>query len=383
MSSRTKLSSLTLLVIFLIIPIVNLSAAIQDSVTLYTPYTKIAVPPGESIDYTIDIINNSHSVKTVDVTLSGLPKGWTYDLKFGAWKIGQVSVLPNEKKSLSLKVVVPYKINKGAYHFKFVAGESNALPLTVTISEQGTYKTEFTTPQPNMQGHASSNFTFNGTIQNLTAEKQNYALVANAPVGWNVTFRSNIQQVASISVDPLTTQPVIIDIKPAEGVEAGKYLVPVSAITSTTTARLDLEVVITGSYSFALTTPTGLLSTDITAGDIKRVELLIKNTGSSELKNINFEFNAPVNWDVTFDPKSILSLPAGKNVTVYATVKADKKAIPGDYMTDIQAKTPETSAKASFRISVETPLLWGWVGVLIIVAAIGSVYYLFRKYGRR
>jgi uncharacterized membrane protein len=32
---------------------------------------------------------------------------------------------------------------------------------------------------------------------------------------------------------------------------------------------------------------------------------------------------------------------------------------------------------------VKTPMLWGWVGVLIIFIALGSVYYLFRKFGRR
>ena len=64
-------------------------------------------------------------------------------------------------------------------------------------------------------------------------------------------------------------------------------------------------------------------------------------------------------------------------------IKADKKAIPGDYVTNIEARTPETSSKLSFRISVETPLLLGWIGVIIIIIALGTVYYLFRKYGRR
>jgi uncharacterized membrane protein len=132
-----------------------------------------------------------------------------------------------------------------------------------------------------------------------------------------------------------------------------------------------------------LTTPTGLLSTSITAGDMKRVELVVNNTGSSELTEINFTSAAPVNWEVTFDPKKVDKLQPGKTALVLAIIKADKKAIAGDYATSIEAKTPEASSKISFRISVETPLLWGWIGVLIIVAAFGSVYYLFRKYGRR
>jgi uncharacterized membrane protein len=34
-------------------------------------------------------------------------------------------------------------------------------------------------------------------------------------------------------------------------------------------------------------------------------------------------------------------------------------------------------------MSVRTPMLWGWIGIFIIIAAIGIVWYLFRKYGRR
>jgi uncharacterized membrane protein len=49
----------------------------------------------------------------------------------------------------------------------------------------------------------------------------------------------------------------------------------------------------------------------------------------------------------------------------------------------MDAKTPEVTADAQFRISVKTPLFWGWVGVLVILAAVGGVYCLFRKYGRR
>ena len=66
-----------------------------------------------------------------------------------------------------------------------------------------------------------------------------------------------------------------------------------------------------------------------------------------------------------------------------ATLKASKKALPGDYVTTIIAKSRESNADAQFRVAVKTPMIWGWVGVLIIIATIGVVYYLFRKYGRR
>jgi uncharacterized membrane protein len=383
MSTRSKLLSLMLSLTFGIFSVSSFAGLSTDSVTLYTPYTKISVPPGESIDYTIDLINYSKKLKNADISLSGIPKGWTYSLKSGGWTIGQISILPGERKSLNLKVEVPLKVNKGSYRFSLVAGGFEPLPLCVVVSEQGTFKTEFTTDQPNMQGNASSTFTFNANLKNRTADKQLYALMVDAPRGWNVTFKSNYQPVTSVNIEANSTQTISIEIKPPDKIEAGKYKIPVSAATSTTSAYLELEAVVTGSYSMELTTPSGLVSTKITAGDTKRIELRIINTGSSELKDVTLDFSAPLNWDITFDPKKIDKILPGRDAQVFAAIKADKKAIAGDYVANINAKTPEVSSKILFRISVETPLLWGWIGVFIILAALYCVYYLFRKYGRR
>ena len=260
--------------------------SVTDSVKLYTPYTKISVPPGESIDYSIDIINNSTSIRNADVSIEGLPKGWFSDLKSGGWNIENSSLcFPGKGKTyIAKEIEVPLNVNKGTYRFKVLAGGFDALPLTVIISEQGSFKTEFTSDQPNMEGHSNASFTFTANLKNRTAEKQTYALMANTPRGWTVTFKSNYQQVTSVSAEPNNTQPLTVEIKPPDNVEAGKYKIPLSATTSSTSANLDLEVVITGTYSMLLTTPTGLLSGSITAGNQKQVELVINNTGSAELK---------------------------------------------------------------------------------------------------
>jgi len=355
----------------------------SGGVTLYTPYTRISVPPGESIDYAIDVKNDGIDTKNVNIYVASMPKGWEYSLKSGNWNIKQLSILPSERKTLSLKVMVPLKVNKGDYRFKVVAEGADELTLVINVSEQGTFKTEFTTDQVNMQGNSKSTFTFRTKLRNQTGDKQLYSLRASTSRGWEVVFKPDYKQATSVEIEANMTKDINIEIKPPESVEAGTYKIPVSAVTNTTSAELELEVVVTGSFQMELTTPTGLLSTDITAGHDKRIELLLKNTGSAELKDIKFSSSKPVNWDVVFDPQKIDRLEAGSEAKVFATVKADDKAISGDYATIITAGTPEVSSQASFRVSVKTPMLWGWVGVLVIIVALGSVYYLFRKYGRR
>ena len=339
------------------------------SVFLYSPYTKISVSPGTSIDYKIDLINNSDVPVNADLSVTGLPASWKRELKSGGWNINKLAVLPNEKKDFNLKFIVS-------------AGDCQ-LPLTVTVAQQGTYQTEFTTDQPNMQGNSKSTFTFNAVLKNQTADQQLYALMSNAPRGWNVIFKPNYKQATSAQVEANASQNVSIDVTPPANVEAGNYKISVRAVAGNTSADLDLEVVVTGTYQMELTTPRGLLSTEITAGDVKRLELVVRNTGSSLLKDIQLSSGKPTDWEVSFEPAKIEMLKAGETSTVTAVMKASKKALPGDYVATMEARTPEVNATAQFRIAVETPMLWGWVGILVIVVAVGGVYYLFRKYGRR
>jgi uncharacterized membrane protein len=368
----------------LLLGIICLISRADEAVTLYTPYTKLSVSPGESVEYIIDVINNSKTIQNVDVSASGIPAGWVYSLKTGGFTIMEISVLPSEKKVITLHVEVPLKVNKGNYYPKVLAKGFSSLNLLINVAQQGTFSTEWTTfGQANMEGNANSTFIFNTNLKNRTAEKQQYSLMANTPRGWTATFKLSGQAITSITTDPGSNQQVVIEVKPPVRIGTGSYKIPVRAISGSSTADLVVEAVITGSYNMELTTPTGLLSTDLTAGESKQIELKIMNTGSSDLTGISLEASTPVNWTVSFDPKTINKLEPGKSVRVDAVIKADKKAIPGDYLTNIEAKTPEVASKISLRISVKTPMLWGWIGVLVILAALGSVYYLFRKYGRR
>ena len=186
---RTNHLNLLLVLVLVLFPMSTRAYGADECVMLYTPYTKIAVPPGESINYSVDVINNCGEVKNASISVLGMPRGWKYEMKAGGWTVDQISVLPGEKKNFSFKVDVPFKVNKGTYHFTLTAPGVAELPLTVTVSEQGTYQTEFVTKQPNMQGNSKSTFNFNTTLKNQTADQQLYALMADVPRGWNVTFR--------------------------------------------------------------------------------------------------------------------------------------------------------------------------------------------------
>lgn len=373
----------TFLILSTILLFPNFTAKAGNGITLYTPYTKISVPPGESIAYTIDVKNYGSQIKNADILLSGLPDGWNFTIKAGGYNINQISVLPGEKKIFSLTINVPMKVDKGKYSIKVIAKNYDVLPLVIDVSEEGTFKTEFTSDQKNMEGHSKSNFNFTTKLKNHTGEKQVYSLLARAPRGWNVTFNPNGQQATAIEIEPGKTTNIFVRVKPPSQVISDTYKIPIQATNKYSSSELELEVVIKGSYNMELTTPTGLLSSIITAGREKPMELLVKNTGSGELNNVTFNTSKPKDWEVSITPDTIPNIKVGAKVLVQATIKPANKAIPGDYVSKITAQTPETSSTASIRTLVKTPLLWGWLGIFIIMGTLGTIYYLFKKYGRR
>ena len=360
----------------------NQVSAQADSLELYTPYTKVSVSPGNTVSYSIDLINKGSETRNEDIVVSSVPRSWDYSITAKGYNIKKLAILPDKKETLTLKVEIPYQVRKGNYTFYAKAG-SVTLPLTINVSSAGSSVTEFTCDQKNMEGTSSSNFTFNTTLKNKTVTAQQYALMANAPRGWSVIIKPNYKQATSTEVEANGSKNISYEIKPSPSVKAGTYKIPVKAVSGSTSADLEFEVVITGTYEMDLTTPTGLLSAHVNAGSEKKIELRVKNSGTTDLENVELRASKPKNWDVTFDPKKIDKIAPGRTETVYATITADKKAIPGDYVTKIEAKTPEVNASASFRISVKTPMTVGIIGVVIIVLVLLGIVWLFKKYGRR
>jgi len=370
-------------ILFPVLPALAATGGVQ----LFTEYSGIAVTPGQSINYSINIINNGNSIQHASLEITEQPEGWETSLTAGGWNISRLSVRPQSEESFNLQTEVPLQVEKGSYHFTIratdTAGRVSKLPITIEVTEQGTFRTELETDQPNMQGNADSSFNYRLTLRNRTADEQLYALSTDAPRGWNVDFEVSSQKVTSVKVEANTAQDINVTIAPPAEIEAGTYTIPVQAQAGSSSAEAELEVNITGTYRMELSTPTGRLSTDITAGKEKTVELQLNNTGSSELEDIKLSQSAPVDWEVKFEPQIIESLLPGESATVNARIKSSGKAISGDYLVNIQAQTPEVSDSADFRVTVKTSALWGWIGVFLIALVGAGIYYLFRKFGRQ
>ena len=241
----------------------------------------------------------------------------------------------------------------------------------------------FTARLMNIEAAANTTFTYNTKLRNGAPLPRIYQLSANVPPGWNISFKVEGTQVTSLNIDSGKTQDINIDINPSIETKPGKYPIPVLALAGSDSIKLNLEAVVKGTYGIELTTPSGRLSDDVTEGSRKEIHLQVKNTGTIPLDNISLSAQAPPQWEVTFAPSTITSLAPGKDSEVIATLNVPDKTIAGDYVTTFSAKNTNTSSNAVFRMTVKTSVLTGWLGMLVILLALGAVYYLIRKYGRR
>lgn len=235
----------------------------------------------------------------------------------------------------------------------------------------------------NLEATAKETFRYNASLHNGKSHAAIFEFYAQVPAGWNAIFRVDGMQVTSFKLDSGRTQDVSIEISPSLSVTPGKYKIPVTATDDGDTLLLSLEAVVRGAYAVALTTPDGRLSGEITEGSSKGVHLIVKNTGTLALDGLELSAQSPTKWEVIFEPARIDRLAAGQSLDVVAKVHVPDKTIAGDYVTNFSVKNTNASSDATFRMTVTRSWLAGWLGILIILLAIGLIYYLIRKYGRR
>jgi len=235
----------------------------------------------------------------------------------------------------------------------------------------------------NIESATNEPFRFSLTLHNGTSVQQLYELKADLPAGWQASSHVDGSPVTSVSIEGGQSREISLEITATSNAPARKYIIPFKAVSTTQTLSLQLEAVVKGSYGTVLTTPSGRLSEEVTSGSHKDIQLEVRNTGTLPLKDLEITSQLPSGWEASFEPNKIEKLEGGKHVSVKVSLKVPDKTIAGDYGTTFNLSGNNANGQAALRIFVKTSLLSGWIGILVILIAIGAVYALIRKYGRR
>ncbi len=359
------------------------SAAQPFAIT--TPYPSVVIAPGASVSFAVTV--TTPSPERVGLALSGVPSGWTARIHGGGNVIEAVETGGSTPPIVNVDVTAPAGASgTGDMVLTATASEgTRTLPLRVRVEESAAGDVTLTTDFPSLQGPASQTFDFNLTLSNQSAQDLTFAVNAQGPDGWTVNATLTGQsQAASAVVKAGSTSGITVSAQPPSGVAAGTYPIQVVATAGSRQIPGTLQVVITGSYSLAMSTPNQVLSTSGVAGQGSDLSLTLTDNGTAPITNVNLDSTPPTGWKVTFDPATIASLDPGKTETVTAHIVPSSDAVAGDYVVTLKANGDKsTSSSVDIRYTVQTSLEWAVVGIALIAVVVVGLWWVFRRFGRR
>jgi len=360
------------------------AALAADALSLTTPFPAVSVSPGNRVTFNLSVKTDGSS--RVDLSLSGVPSTWNATLHGGGFVVSAVQTSGTEATEVRLDIDVPADAT-GTTHITVTArgnGATATLPLDITSESNASGEVKVSSDITSQKGGSDQTFTFNLNVLNQKDQDLSYSATAGTtPPGWTVnTSLTGSTQATSATVKAGGTAGVTVTVKAADDTEANTYPVQVITTVGTEQFTTDLSVEITGSYKIAFSTDQ-VLSARGPAGGVTEHTFTITNSGTAAVTNLVMSATPPSGWQVKFDPTSTDTLAPDQSVTVKAQITPSGDAIAGDYTIDFKATAKEANVPATVRFTVETSILGAIVGAAVIVAAVGGLYWVFRRYGRR
>ncbi len=389
-----------LALIFLAAPLAAVAADIASSSTaplpsgilMITQDAAIGAAPGKAITFPVQVMNNTTKPTRIKLSVAAAPKDWAPVFQDRGYDVTEIDLLPGKDNTVTFQITPPTNTPGGAQRISLQAvtddGLSTKLDLGVTIAANaGGGNLKLTTDYPLLRGASGSKFEFKATIANNTGKDNAFGLSATAPGNdWLVFFQPSFdqKQISSIQVKSGSTQDVNVEVQSPQTAKPNDFPIGVKVSDDAgNSANVDLKVTIIGNYKLDIN-PQQQLNTNATAGQAKTVQIVLANTGSAPVQNISLAANGlPSGWTMTFAPDKVDSIDPGTLRQVQATLTPAAKAIAGDYSISLAATSTQASINKDFRVTVETPTIWGWVGLGIVVVVVAGLVWMFASYSRR
>ncbi|MBE3113875.1 MAG: hypothetical protein IMZ49_04535 [Actinobacteria bacterium] len=265
------------------------------------------------------------------------------------------------------------------------------------IAEPVTEELIFDTTLPKIQAKEGETFIFNFNVAYKAGDEpfgieegkseKTFDITVDYPTGWIAAVASGSTEAPAINLKFNSGESLSLMAIPLVKQEPGEYELKAtfkSAVEGDTLeGSIEFTAVITATYEISLTTKTGILSTELTSGKDNHYKLIVTNNSSTSVESITLSSTEPEGWQVNFDKKTIESIEAGANMEIDAVINPPEKTIAGDYMLTFSASSENSNSSIDLRATVETPTIWGIVGIGIIVVVIIGVAVIFARLGRR
>jgi len=358
-------------------------------------YSTIMVA-GREKDIRVDLENIGEEAVTKLAIKSEIPDGWT--IKYDPPRIASLAAYDDER--IYASVTAPEGTATGDYFVKlWVEGEqasTEKIEIRVTVKTIERVETiEVSVVHPTVEAIAGSDFVFEVEFKytgDILGEPRSFDLIHTAPQGWEVYMTPQYEKDKHISAIDLKPSGVAFSDKTRLVAtapfwplpEPGDYKIVLDVVSDDLKGTVELKAVITASYTLLLAPSGQRYDTKAKAGRDNYFSIEVGNLGTAPIDKITFSSEKPEGWSVEFKPEQVDSLEALKTQTVEINIKPPPETISGDYMISVRASgVQKTSEQINIRVTVETPTVWGWVGVAIIAIVVVGLVVIFMRFSRR
>ena len=352
---------------------------------LVTEFPARSVTAGSTVTFDVQVVSAVR--ERVSLEIIEEPADWDVQLLGGGANVSAVITDPENPVSVSVRVAVPFDAPTGPNRvlLRGTSGQgSSQLALDLDVTDLAGDAFELSTQFSSLRGPAEGTFTFTVDLRNNTTTEEEFNILAQGPPGWVVSAApAGQEQATTISVAPGSTSQIQVSADPPNDAPANRYPINLQ-LSGPASANVDLVAEIEGVGELVFETIDQRLNAKGNPGKTTTIDMVVANSGDAPIEGILLLVNSfPEGWDIDFTPEQITTLAPGEVQTVTVDVRPSGDAVAGDYELNVTASPQGDPEIRTIRFTVESSTIFGWVGIIIIVIAVGALLFIFRRYGRR
>jgi len=381
--------------LIILLAVASYPAAAQSTggISISTYFTGVSVQAGQPIYTSLNVTNSMAEPASISISTSA-PPGWTAVTSYNGYNVTAVYAPAGATRSVQLGIYVPSGATPGTYEVNVTAWsgqvESNELTFYVEVTPAPTSSQPIavSVSYPSLTASPGSTLSYMFEVDNNLGETSVATFSMSAPPGWAYTFlpsQYSTTVISGISMNAYSENPgLVAEVYVPSSAQPGIYNLTLTVTASGYRVSIPLSATVTGTYSYGLSTPGGLLSISAGAGHTSTATILVSNTGTEPLTDLTLTAVQPSSdWTIELNPATIQVLQPGQNATVTMSVTPPPNAIPGVYSLTVSAYSQQASSQSlNFLVTVTKQTYWGVVGIAVIVVAIAALIAVFWRFGR-
>ncbi len=339
---------------------------------------------GDTVTFPV-VIQNYDADRTYTLSASN-DASWTTGFQFNGKNIYEIFVPQGQSKTVNLVVKTTYTTAVGEKHIT-VTADTYSIGLGVSITSANS-TVGVSVAVDSVIASLGGNIYYDVSLQNLQPENSDYKLsVTGLPDGWYyryVSARGSADEMAEAIVPASGTKNIVLQIVPPLSAQVGDY--SFTAVVTTpdgVNITEDLTLKLKGSVSMSVTTDQLAYSTS--PGQSFDIKVYVTNNGQGgSLTNVYPNVEAPSGWTVNVTPASVNSIKPGETQVYTVSVLPPANIVANVYAVNIAVKSDQsTSATSNYQITITTSSIIPYLGGALVLAVIGGLVLMYRKYGRR